>query len=106
MAALRCLSKGALSQNLAGLKQSTFIYVLIAAAIVFAAVIISGVVLPRLEPQIEALRERRGGWRSTCTHACTRTPAQGLCDAAASTPHELALSCHDTHTRTHTRTMR
>lgn len=60
MAALRCMSKGALSQNLSGLKQSTFIYVLIAAMIVFTAVLIAGILLPKLGPQIEQLKERRG----------------------------------------------
>jgi hypothetical protein len=61
MAALRCVSKGALKQNLSGLKQSTFIYVLIAAMIVFTAFLIAAVVLPRLAPQIEQFKERRGG---------------------------------------------
>lgn len=67
MAALRCLSKGALRQNLSGLRQSTSIYVLIAALIVLASVLVAGILLPRLGPQIEALnkrgeRERANAW--------------------------------------------
>lgn len=57
MAALRCLSKGALRQNLTGLRQSTSIYVLIAALIVLTAVLIAGVLLPKLAAQMEALNK-------------------------------------------------
>jgi hypothetical protein len=60
MAALRCLSKGALRQNLAGLRQSTSIYVMIAALIVLTSVLIAGVLLPRLCPQIEAMHKPTG----------------------------------------------
>lgn len=60
MAALRCLSKGALRQNLTGLRQSTSIYVMIAALIVLTAVLIAGVLLPRLAPQIEAMHKPTG----------------------------------------------
>lgn len=57
MAALRCLSKGALRQNLSGLRQSTSIYVMIAALIVLTSCLIAGVLLPKLAPQIEAMNQ-------------------------------------------------
>jgi hypothetical protein len=60
MAALRCLSKGALRQNLAGLRQSTSIYVMIAALIVLTSVLIAGILLPKLGPQIEAMHKPTG----------------------------------------------
>lgn len=60
MAALRCLSKGALRQNLTGLRQSTSIYVMIAALIVLTSVLIAGILLPRLAHQIEAMNKPTG----------------------------------------------
>lgn len=60
MAALRCLSKGALKQNLTGLRQSTSIYVMIAALIVLTSVLIAGILLPRLGSQIEAMHKPTG----------------------------------------------
>lgn len=60
MAALRCLSKGALKQNLTGLRQSTSIYVMIAALIVLTSVLIAGILLPRLAHQIEAMNKPTG----------------------------------------------
>lgn len=66
MAALRCLSKGALKQNLTGLRQSTSIYVMIAALIVLTSVLIAGILLPRLGSQIEAMHKPTGKRHILC----------------------------------------
>jgi hypothetical protein len=68
MAALRCLSKGALRQNLSGLRQSTSIYVMIAALIVLTSCLIAGVLLPKLGPQIEAMNQLNT--TGVCVCAC------------------------------------
>jgi hypothetical protein len=60
MAALRCVSKGALQQTMSGLRQSTSIYVLIAALIVLTAMLITTFLLPRLAAQVDALKKPPG----------------------------------------------